>query len=106
MAREPQRSASARGYTYRWAQASKRFRSRYPLCGMRPGGVPPVMSRCHDQRRLTVAALVDHVVPHRGDQVLFWDEGNWQSMCHPCHNWKTLREDGGRARPRLRRDTV
>ena len=23
------------------------------------------------------AEVVDHIVPHRGDGKLFWDEGNW-----------------------------
>jgi hypothetical protein len=28
---------------------------------------------------------VDHVVPHRGDQRLFWDAArNWQSLCRSC----------------------
>nr|WP_246413968.1 HNH endonuclease [Martelella radicis] len=32
------------------------------------------------------AALVDHKIPHRGDQRLFWDRTNWQPLCHHCHN--------------------
>jgi 5-methylcytosine-specific restriction protein A len=36
--------------------------------------------------------VVDHVVPHRGDAILFWDRANWQSMCKPCHDTKTTRE--------------
>jgi 5-methylcytosine-specific restriction protein A len=48
------------------------------------------MSRCHDEGRVTVATLVDHVVPHRGDIDLFWDElHNWQSLCAACHARKT-----------------
>jgi 5-methylcytosine-specific restriction protein A len=38
------------------------------------------------------ATVVDHVVPHRGDPVLFWEESNWQSQCQPCHDAKTARE--------------
>ena len=26
----------------------------------------------------------------RGDQTLFWDESNWQSLCQPCHDRKTV----------------
>lgn len=78
-------TARARGYRYQWEQRSKAFRKRYPLCGMRPGGRPPVMSRCFDERRTTIAVQVDHVVPHKGDPRLFWDErGNWQSLCREC----------------------
>lgn len=43
--------------------------------------------------RLTQATVVDHIVPHRGDQKLFWDESNWQPLCKPCHDKKTWNED-------------
>jgi 5-methylcytosine-specific restriction protein A len=83
-------TARERGYRYRWEVRSKQFRSRYPLCGMRPDNRPPVMSRCIEENRATLADLVDHVIPHRGDPVLFWDEqGNWQSLCASCHRRKT-----------------
>ena len=38
---------------------------------------------------VTPAAVVDHVLPHRGDWSLFWDESNWQPLCKPCHDAKT-----------------
>lgn len=91
--REPRRSAYSRGYTKRWSRAAKAFRVRYPLCGMRPNHEPPVMSLCDQFERSTAATLVDHVIPHRGNEVLFWDESNWQSMCADCHNRKTATED-------------
>jgi len=34
----------------------------------------------------TAASVVDHIVAHRGDQELFWDQSNWQSLCKPCHD--------------------
>ncbi|WP_338021838.1 AAA family ATPase [Aquabacter cavernae] len=37
--------------------------------------------RCH-----APATVVDHIAPHRGDQALFWDKGNWQPLCKPCHD--------------------
>jgi len=80
----------AQGYTRRWDQRAAAFRKRYPLCGQRPGGQRPVMSECYDRGIVTVAAQVDHVVPHRGDQGLFWDEANnWQSLCRSCGARKT-----------------
>jgi 5-methylcytosine-specific restriction protein A len=36
--------------------------------------------------RLEPAVLVDHVVPHKGDPVLMWDEGNWQASCRWHHD--------------------
>ena len=82
-------SRHERGYTYRWTLAAARFRERYPLCGMRPDGRPPVLSACYDGGRVTLATVVDHVMPHRGSPSLFWDEGNWQSLCAACHAHKT-----------------
>jgi len=96
--REPRRSAFSRGYTKRWDRASKAFRLQYPLCGMRPDDQAPVMSLCDQMQRTTPATLTDHVVPHRGDQTLFWDEhGNWQSMCKRCHDRKTQVEEAADA---------
>jgi 5-methylcytosine-specific restriction protein A len=37
--------------------------------------------------------VVDHIVPHRGREQLFWDESNWQALCKPCHDKKTGEED-------------
>lgn len=42
-----------------------------------------------------LAIIVDHIIPHRGDMKLFWDEDNWQSLCKHCHDVKTAKEDGG-----------
>ncbi len=90
MSREPKKSARARGYSRRWERERAAFLRAFPLCGMRPGGRRPVMSECFDDGRTTAASVVDHVEPHRGDQVKFWDaEHNWQSQCAVCHGRKT-----------------
>lgn len=34
---------------------------------------------------------VDHVVPHRGDEALFFDRSNLQGLCLECHSAKTRR---------------
>lgn len=36
-------------------------------------------------------AVVDHIRPHRGDPVLFWDENNWQALCKFCHDSRKQR---------------
>ena len=83
-------TATARGYGPRWRERRLLFLERYPLCGMRPGGRAPVRSRCFDDGRPTPAEQVDHVIPHRGDPTLFWDEqGNWQALCRSCGIGKT-----------------
>lgn len=30
--------------------------------------------------------VCDHIRPHRGDQRLFWDEANLQTLCKSCHD--------------------
>jgi 5-methylcytosine-specific restriction protein A len=90
-------SSTARGYGKRWQALAKRFKQNYPLCGMRPDDQQPVMSACYDLRvsshgklGIVAADVVDHVVPHKGDRRLMWDEhGNLQSLCFSCHGRKS-----------------
>ncbi len=37
--------------------------------------------------------VADHIRPHRGDPDLFWDEGNLQCLCAPCHNSAKQKEE-------------
>nr|WP_307877464.1 MULTISPECIES: HNH endonuclease [unclassified Rhizobium] len=39
------------------------------------------------------ASVVDHIIPHRGDQALFWHHANWQPLCAPCHNSVKQRQE-------------
>lgn len=82
--KEYTRSASARGYNSKWRRESKRYLSAHPLC---------VMCAKKDPPQYINATVVDHIVPHRGNQLLFWDTNNWQSLCKECHDTKTLTED-------------
>jgi len=71
-------SAQERGYGARWQKSAKLYLSAHPLC-----------RHCLELGRTTPAVLVDHIIPHRGDMVLFWDRNNWQPLCRPCHDgWK------------------
>ena len=79
-------SAHARGYTRAWRRAREAFLAHHPLC---------VHCLAKDPPLITAATDVDHIVPHRGDPVLFWNHDNWQSLCHECHSIKTAKEDGG-----------
>ena len=38
------------------------------------------------------AEEADHIIPHRGDRVLFYDSDNIQSLCTSCHSRKTMME--------------
>ncbi len=79
---EEVRSAAVRGYGSRWQKARKRYLEAHPLC-----------VECRKDGRYVKATDVDHITAHRGDPVLFWDESNWQPLCHRHHSEKTRRED-------------
>ena len=82
---EQQRGSSAkRGYSYAWQRARAGYLRSHPLC-----------IACDQAGRTVEASVVDHITPHQGDKNLFWDNRNWQSLCKPCHDAKTAREDGG-----------
>ena len=52
----------------------------------------PFCRECAKAGRRTKATRVDHVIPHRGDWLLFIDPANHQSLCERCHNRKTAME--------------
>ena len=76
------RSAGIRGYGRLWQKARKLYLAAHPLC-----------VQCMKEGRYTKATVVDHIKPHRGDEILFWNQDNWQSLCKPCHDKKTGLED-------------
>lgn len=73
----------------RWKRSRALFLQLHPWC-----------EECRKQGKLVPATDVDHIVPHRGDMTLFWDEGNWQALCHECHARKTYAETLGKAKGR------
>lgn len=42
--------------------------------------------KCPHVEANTSLLVCDHIRPHRGDQHLFWDETNLQTLCKPCHD--------------------
>lgn len=77
-------TAVKRGYNSRWQKARLTYLKSHPLC-----------VECLKEDKVVAATVVDHIIPHKGDQKLFWDTGNWQALCKQCHDKKTAREDGG-----------
>lgn len=63
----------------------------------------PLCRYCRELGRLTPATVADHVIPHRGDLVLFYDPANLQSLCKTCHDHvkQRLERTGRRAGTRL-----
>lgn len=80
--RDKRPSACQRGYDRNWSKARKLFLIDNPLC-----------VRCADRGLIVAAQVVDHIEPHRGDRLKFWDRDNWQALCTRCHNQKTASED-------------
>ena len=79
---EVTRSATKRGYGSKWRTSSKAYLREHPLCEI-----------CKRNGKYVQATVVDHIKPHRGDNKLFWDKSNWQSLCKSCHDKKTGKED-------------
>lgn len=73
-------NSNDRGYGHRWRKARERYLFKNPCC-----------VECEREGFVEPAKEVDHIKPHRGDQVLFWDESNWQSLCKRHHSAKTAR---------------
>ena len=72
---QPRESSAKRGYGSRWQKARAAYLKKHPLCVD------------HEKLGQVVQAeIVDHIIPHRGDMVLFWDSDNWQSLCKHCHD--------------------
>ena len=92
-------SASSRGYGSAWRKLAAQVLKEEPLC------------RCPEHRSTAADAVfgskpdspasrvVDHIIPHRGDNALFWDRANLQGMAKACHDRKTAGEDGGFGNP-------
>lgn len=74
--------ANERGYTYAWQQARLRFLRENPICEI-----------CDEAGDVTPATVVDHRIPHRGDQELFWRQSNWRPLCKPHHDSDAQKKD-------------
>lgn len=78
-------TAHERGYDARWRKYRKGYLAEHPLC-----------VSCRQEGRVTPATVVHHKVPHKGDQVLFWDPSNHEASCAPCHDAHIDEGDFGR----------
>lgn len=62
-------------YNRAWQQARKLYLRDNPLC-----------VDCARRGITKASCIVDHKIPHRGDERLFWDTTNWQALCKECHD--------------------
>ena len=86
MAAETRPSARQRGYSSRWDRARQTYLGTHPHCAM-----------CTKVGQTVKATVVDHIIPHRGDQALFWNTANWQPLCATHHNAAKRRQENGDA---------
>lgn len=100
---QPQRLTTAqRGYGSRWQRERKAFLSlphnqfciRCKRRGLLNAGTMRMDGTLETSRR-RIGLVVDHIIPHKGDQRLFWDQDNWQPLCHDHHDIVKQREEHG-----------
>lgn len=60
--------------TYKWQKIRKAHLMEHPICVM-----------CEQQGTITLARVVDHITPHKGDEAKFFG-GPFQSLCYAHHN--------------------
>ncbi|WP_454765575.1 HNH endonuclease signature motif containing protein [Cupriavidus campinensis] len=87
-------TSAQRGYGYRWQKERAEYLRQHPYCvycmreaRIEAAGLAEVILECAG-RGLPVpyGNVVDHRIPHRGDQALFWDRSNWQTLCARHHS--------------------
>lgn len=90
-------SAKERGYDYQWSLTSQAHLKQFPFCGDRSPDAytDGWRGECKEQGLYTLAEVTDHIRPHKGDRLLFWDPLNRQSMCSRCNTLKAIRFEGG-----------
>jgi len=76
------KTTAERGYGGKWQRERASFLRENPLC-----------VDCLEAGVVAAATVVDHKVPHRGDQKLFWDRDNWQPLCDSHHSSDAQRRD-------------
>ncbi|HJZ54246.1 MAG TPA: HNH endonuclease signature motif containing protein [Gemmataceae bacterium] len=84
-------TAAQRGYGYRWQLVRIQVLNDVDGTTYPHGG--PLCRECQKQGKLVEANTIDHIIPHRGDEVLMWKADNLMSLCKPCHDRKTATTD-------------
>ena len=69
-------------YGSKWTKARRQYLMQHPLC-----------VECQRDGVVEAATVVDHIEPHRGDYMKFWNRANWQGLCKRHHDSKTATED-------------
>lgn len=65
----------------RWRNWSRLQLQEHPLCCM-----------CLDNGIVMEATVADHIIPHHGDEQMFWF-GKLQSLCRPHHDGRKQQQE-------------
>jgi len=65
-----------------WQQLRSNQLSSQPLC-----------EYCDAQNKVTIANVVDHIIAHKGDEILFHDPENLRSLCKTHHDSTKQKEE-------------
>lgn len=82
------KTTAERGYGSRWQRERDAYLMDNPLCTM-----------CGHKGLIRQATVVDHIIPHRGDEILFWSRSNWQSLCASHHSSEKQRIENRQDHP-------
>lgn len=99
--------STARGYGYAWQKARAGHLRSHPYCvfclrdaGITATSIEGIVLACAEKGMpAPLAHVVDHRVPHGGDQRLFWDRTNWQGLCTSHHSGEKQRQERAGAVP-------
>lgn len=94
-------TSGQRGYGYRWQKARAEHLAAHPFCeyclrerAILARAVAEVIVECAQRGiPLPYGNVVDHVVAHRGDEALFWNRANWQTLCATHHSRDKQRQE-------------
>lgn len=96
-------TTAQRGYGARWQRERKTFlaqpHNQFCIKCRRRGLLNPGTMRMDgtpETNRRRIGLVVDHIIPHKGDKRLFWNQDNWQPLCHDDHDIVKQREEHGR----------
>jgi len=98
-------SARERGYDSKWEKARKAFLAKLEnqfceRCKARgllnAGNLRMDGTVQANPRRMHL--VVNHRIPHKGDQRLFWDRSNWEVACPDDHDIRIQQEERGKVR--------
>lgn len=92
--RERDQNVTWRGWykTERWRKLRQKILVRDAYTCQRTGAV------CIGKHPDPNSPVVDHIHPHRGDEALFWDEANLQTVSKAYHDSEKQKQERAEAR--------